>query len=240
MWQNISQLARKSEISTRQLPLNNTCSVAYLALPIVLNSLDLQTLTPANARTEAKRRQLRLLNEAMDLCYERYTGSLSVKSVINRTIEAAHSEYDFAEAQVTQSTALLCPSSTVKNWFDVFVSKPTQYLRISFAIDISFSMGRYPDTEDYLPQRLSLQNRLIPPQSIPKTLILSVEDTPSNTDQFDEAARVDSARNIHLDYLDFSEPEAWGISEGNPWNGQTVERMLDEALRGSSEILKWN
>lgn len=184
-----------------------------------MNSLDLQALTPTNARTEAKRRQLRLLNEAMDLCHERYTGTLSANSVIKRTIEAARSEHDVAQVQITKSTALLRSSSVTKDWFDVFVRKPTQYLRISFTIDISFSIGRYPDTEEYLPQRLSLHNRLISSQSIPQTLIPSVESPPVNIDQCDEAAILESARNSHLDFFDFNELETWGVSEDSPWNG---------------------
>lgn len=166
----------------------------------------------------------------MELCHERYTGSLSAKSVINRTIEAARSEHTVAATLDTKPTALLRARSDIKNWFDVFVSKPTQYLRISFTIDISFSTGGYPDTKDYLPQCLSLQNPLIPSQSIPRIPMLPVEDTPPSIDQSDEAAIIESAKNINLDYFDFGETETWGICGDSHWNGQMVEEMLDEAL----------
>ena len=202
-------------------------SVAYLALPIILNSLDLQTLTPANSRTEAKRRQLLVLNEAMNLCHERYTGCILARSIINRVIEVARSEHE-----VRQSTALLHSSSVIKNWFDVFVRKPTQYLRISFTIDISLSIGRYPDTYDYLPQRLSLQtcpNRL---QSPPQTLISSIECSPENFGQPDEVGTIEPARKTQLDFFDFGEPDSWDVSANNPWSGEMVERMLDEVLCG--------
>ena len=63
---------------------DNSLSVAYLALPIILNSIDLQTLSMANTRAEGKRSQLRLLNEAMDLCKDRYTGAAVVKNVITK------------------------------------------------------------------------------------------------------------------------------------------------------------
>jgi hypothetical protein len=166
----------------------------------------------------------------MDICHERYTGSLSAKGVINRVIDVARSEHDVTGLQITKSTALLYSSSVVKNWFEVFVSKPTQYLRISFTIDISFSIGRFPDTEEYLPQRLSLQTRPNTPESIPRSLIPSIERSPENSDQHDEVATIEPARNTHLDFFNFGESDTWGASEDSPWNGRMVERMLDEAL----------
>lgn len=174
----------------------------------------------------------------MDLCHERYTGSISAKCVINRVIEVARSEHDVTELQITKSTALSYSSSAIKNWFDVFVRKPTQYLRTSFTIDISFSIGRYPDREDYLPQRLSLQTGPNPSKSIPQSLISSAERSPENSDQPDEVAIIEPVRNIHLDFFNFGEPDIWGASEDSPWNGQMVERMLDKALCRWSKIMR--
>lgn len=144
--------------------------------------------------TEAKRRQLALLNKAMDLCQERYTGTTGVNSMIKRTIEAAR--YDVA---VNKPMSLL-HSNGFKYWVDVFVSNPTRYLRISFTIDTSLCMGRFPDTEDCLPQLLSLPNRLIPFEIISETLIPGVDDL-KNTDEPNEVAMSEPTKNCHLGIL---------------------------------------
>lgn len=212
------------------------CSIAYMALPIILNSLDLQNLSPTNVRTEGKRRQLRLLNEAMDLCSERYSGALAANDVIKKTIEAARSEQNVAHIQTPRPASLVRSSQGgIQDWFEVFVSKPQQYLRISFTIDISLAMGRYPDTGD-LPRRISLNNRLIPSNSIPQSLMPVVEEIPVNTDLLLEPAMLEPTRNSHLDYFDFNEPQSWGQPGGSPWNGQTVDKILDEVLGGGGRF----
>lgn len=209
-----------------------------MALPIILNSLDLQNLSPTSVRTEGKRRQLRLLNEAMDLCSERYSGALAANNVIKKTIEAARSEQNAAHTRTPRPTSLVRSSQEgIQDWFEVFVSKPQQYLRISFTIDISLAMGRYPDTED-LPRRISLNNRLIPSNSIPQSLMPVVEEIPVNTDSLLEPAMLEPTRNSHLDYFNFNEPQSWGQpgSSGSPWNGQTVDKILDEVLGGGGRF----
>lgn len=183
-----------------------------MALPIVLNSLNLQTLTPSSARTEAKRSQLRLLNEAMGLCHKRYIGTLSAKSVINRTIKAACSDHYLSEGQVTKSTAVISVNPTTKNWFDVFVSKPTQYLRIARTIVVSFSMGCYPDTEDYLPQQLSLQERTLSSQMALPALPTATSNTTFETTLHDKTLRTESSTNLQLDYLDLNGSESCRVS----------------------------
>ena len=206
-----------------------------MALPIILNSLDLQNLSPTNTRTEGKRRQLRLLNEAMDLCYERYTGAIAAKNIIKRTIETARSEQDAAQTGSSTSASLMRSNPNIQDWFQVFVSKPTQYLRILFSIDMSLSTGRYPESDD-LPQRLSLHTRLIPSNSIPRSLMPVVEELPTGTDVLDKAAMLEPTRNHHLDYFDFNEPLTWERPGGSPWNGHTVDEILDEVLGGGGKF----
>lgn len=206
-----------------------------MALPIILNSLDLQNLSTTNARTEGKRRQLRLLNEAMDLCNERYTGAMAANNIIKKTIEAARLEQSAAQIQTPNSTSLVHSSPDgIPDWFEVFISKPQQYLRISFSIDISLSIGRYPAIED-LPKRLSLHTRLIPSNSIPQSLMPAVEELPPNADTL-ESAMLEPTRNSHLDYFDFNEPQSWGRPDGSPWNGQTVDKILDDVLGGGGRF----
>jgi hypothetical protein len=233
------KISPSQRVSTNQFPDTvhplMVSSIAYMALPIILNSLDLQSLSPTNARTEGKRRQLRLLNEAMDLCNDRYTGALAANNIIKRIIEAACSEQDSAKIQASISTSLVRSAPDIQDWFEVFVRKPTQYLRISFTIDMSLSTGRYPDTED-LPQRLSTNTCLIPNHSIPKSLMPVVEELPTSADVIDETAMLEPTRNSHLDYFDFNEPQTWARSDSSPWNGQTVYKILDEVLGGGERL----
>src|SRR3954463_5922779 len=84
----------------------DSLSVAYLALPITLHSMDLQNLPATNVRAEGKRRQLRLLNEAMDLCNDRYTGTTSAINIIKRTIEVARSENNGIKDKASVSSTL--------------------------------------------------------------------------------------------------------------------------------------
>lgn len=208
-----------------------------MALPIILNSLDLQSLSPTNVRTEGKRRQLRLLNEAMDLCNERYTGALLANNIIKRTIATAVNaqlEQDFAKTQPCASTSLVQSPPIIQDWFEVFVSKPSQYLRISFTIDMSLSSGRYPDTKD-LPRRLSMHDRLIPSHSIPQSLMPVFEEL-STSAEIDEAVTLKPTRNSQLDYFDFNEPQTWSRTASSPWNGQTVDKILDQVLGGGERF----
>jgi hypothetical protein len=206
-----------------------------MALPIILNSLDLQNLSPANARTEGKRRQLQNLNEAMALCTERYTGTFAANCLINKTIEAARSENDHGQDQTIGFTSLVRSNPDVQDWFEVFVNKPSQYLRISFAIDISLSVGRYPETKD-LPQRLSRDSRLIPNHSIPQSLMPTVEELPVTDNTLQGPGLLERTTNSHLDYFDFNEPHTWVRSENSPWNGQAVDKILDDVLGGGGNF----
>lgn len=201
-----------------------------MALPIVLNSLDLQALTPKNARTEAKRGQLRLLNEAMDVCHQLYTGTMAANNIIKKTIQAACSEHDIAPFSESNPTTLPPPDTNINDWFDVFVSKPTQYLRISFKIDISFCTGRYSDTEDNLPRCLALSHCLIPPPPTPTSFVRIVEDRLEHSDWFGEADLLEPTTDSHLGFLDFSKVQCSRGAEGALWDGQMVDEILDKVL----------
>jgi len=214
---------------------DNSLSVAYLALPIILNSIDLQTLSMANTRAEGKRSQLRLLNEAMDLCKDRYTGAAVVKNVITRSIETARSEKNMIEGKSSHSTSLTRTSPALQDWLDVFISSPVSFLRISFGIDMSIAVGRYPTTED-LPRRLSLKYNLIPSKSIPQSLMPAVENAIMDADHVDEATVLEPAKNSYLDYFDFGQSQTETRSETSPWNGKHVDRILEEVLGGGEKF----
>jgi hypothetical protein len=214
-------------------------AIAYLALPIILNSLDLKNLSPTNARTEAKKRQLRILNEAMDLCSERYGGAHLTNGSIRKTLEAARSEQEeAAETEIPMSSSVIPASpDAIPDWFEVFVNKPQQYLRISFSIDLSLAAGKYPDKKD-LPRLLSLHNRLIQSNSVPKSLMPEVpfKSTPSETALLLNPRLLEPASNSFLDFMDFGDGQSAGEKEPNPWTGQTVDKILEEVLGGGGRF----
>ncbi|KAH7386394.1 hypothetical protein BKA64DRAFT_142607 [Cadophora sp. MPI-SDFR-AT-0126] len=210
-------------------------AVAYLALPIILNSIDLQTLSVANSRAEGKRRQLRLLNEAMDLCQDRYTGAAVVKNVITKSVETARSEKNDIEGKSSLSSSLTRTSRVLEDWLDVFISSPVSFLRISFGIDMSLASGRYPTTED-LPRRLSSPGRLLPNKSIPLSLMPAIDSAATEANPDDEVTILEPTRNSYLDYFDFGQSQAETRSDTNSWSGKHVDKILEEVLGGGERF----
>lgn len=197
--------------------------VAYLALPIFLNSLDLQIFAPSNAQTIAKQRQLRLLNKAMEICHKRYSGSIAADNMIKRTIAAACQEHDFASCVHISTTTSHCLPLDVKDWLDIFVNRPAQYLRLSFTIDFSFSTGQYPDAENHLPPRLTIQNERY---SSPLSRNLGpFWNKPELLEEF----ITDPTENSPLNWLDSSKVQSSHGAE-ECWDGQMVDDMLNEML----------
>ena len=165
----------------------------------------------------------------MDLCKDRYTGAAVVKNVITKSIEKARSEKNLIEGKSSHSTSLTRTSPALQDWLDVFISSPVSFLRISFGIDMSIAVGRYPTTED-LPRRLSLQYNIVPNKSIPQSLMPAVENAVTDADHVDEATLLEPTRNSYLDYFDFGQNQTETRSETSPWNGKHVDRILEEVL----------
>ncbi|KAH7317793.1 hypothetical protein BKA65DRAFT_515202 [Rhexocercosporidium sp. MPI-PUGE-AT-0058] len=209
--------------------------VAYLALPITLHSMDLQNLPATNVRAEGKRRQLRLLNEAMDLCNDRYTGTTSAINIIKRTIEVARSEKNGIKDKASVSSTLTRTSPELQDWLDVFISSPAAFLRISFSIDMSLAVGRYPTTAD-LPRRLSFHGQLVPSHSIPQSLMPPIGDSVTDVTTVDGTSMLVPTRNSYLDYFDFGQSQNDSRLESNPWNGKHVDKILEDVLGGGERF----
>ncbi|CZR58614.1 uncharacterized protein PAC_08506 [Phialocephala subalpina] len=154
----------------RYLPVS---AVAYMALPIILNSIDLQNSKVEKGgaegrgelgKVQAKRHQLRLYNEAMSLCHARYTGTGLCLKYIDQTIASARS--DLGNSKIEGGEERLSSKELMKvtegrnrmdDWFEAFVSKPRQYLRIAMTVDVWLSVGKYAASED-LPRVLMLDD----------------------------------------------------------------------------------
>lgn len=192
------------------LPLTTRFRVAYLALPIILNSLDVNSFSSSNTRTEAKRRQLRLLNTAMDLYRGRYSGASDAQNAITQTIEDTRAEQQTLSLPKGTSSAMTC-HKPVNDWLDIFIHNPSEYLRISFRIDISLSSGYYPKTEA-LPQRLYfhldlLSNTPITKSLMPPSIDAYADELGQNLFDTPKLSTLDSPNmdNSHLDFLNLSD-----------------------------------
>jgi hypothetical protein len=153
-----------------------------MALPIILNSIDLQNTKVDRSegrgeRLQTKRHQLRLYNEAMSLCHARYTGTGQCLRYIDATIASAKADLAAAsdnsdensliagnngnEQRNDISTAALARIAQGKNrmddWFEAFVSKPRSYLRIALTVDLWMSIGKMAGNDD-LPRVFMLED----------------------------------------------------------------------------------
>jgi len=213
-----------------------------MALPIILNSIDLQGTASTTFKNESKRRQLRLYNEAMETCQSRYTGAKGCAIAINKTIAAARegifsqSKIQELQQQATSTALLRTAANKVDDWLGVFVSHPRQYLRIALTIDISLCKGRYAETEDF-PRLLMIDNEKTP--SVPRALTPGPRPGPGPAalvelegEQDEEELLGLDDRRTDLDYFDFG---IGGKSPGSisPWNGQMVENILEDVLQSA-------
>jgi hypothetical protein len=207
-----------------------------MALPIILNSIDLQSSSSTTFKNESKRRQLRLYNEAMEICHARYSGTGACVNVINKTIASAKADIfpstPSAEQPSTSTALLRAAANKIDDWFEVFVSQPRQYLRIALTIDISLCMGRYPQHEDF-PRLLLMDGSSQPCGSIPRALTPVIEElgaleSPATNED------VMTGRRKDLDYFDFGtggkSPRSPGTSA---WNGDMADSILEDVLRTS-------
>lgn len=190
-----------------------------MALPIILNSIDLQNKRSEsktvgdgreNGRGEVirKRQQLRVYNEAMSLCHKRYTGTGQCLRYIDATIASARRDNNNSDesngnksewyinyegemrndisasalAKVTnevtggpgEGVGIWGGKAKMDDWFETFVTKPRQYLRIALTVDVWMACGKMAGSED-LPRVLLLDDSLATNNSvlgvgIPKSL----------------------------------------------------------------------
>lgn len=149
-----------------------------MALPIILNSIDLQNSKVEKAgdaggsgrgelgKVQAKRHQLRLYNEAMSICHARYSGTGQCLKYMDQTIASARSDLSTSGSEIeggeerTSSKEIMKVTegrNRMDDWFEAFVSKPRKYLRVAMTVDVWLSVGKYAANED-LPRVLMLDD----------------------------------------------------------------------------------
>lgn len=125
-------------------------AVAYTALPLILTALDLKLSSDPTEAT-ARRRQLEVYVEAMRLYRKRYDGTEQLSSVVERLLNDAEPETRRICSTSGTSTPerSLVLSRKSKDWRDILNQRPKFYLRLTLALDMALSRGRFPDETDF-------------------------------------------------------------------------------------------
>ncbi|KAL5359060.1 hypothetical protein BJX96DRAFT_174017 [Aspergillus floccosus] len=116
-------------------------TIAYTALPLLLNALDIK-LSTSRLQSVTRKRRFRHYANVMQLYQDRYDGTDSVAMFIQKTLQFASSML------IPQSQDAHNPGSVSQSWSEIFSQNPQLYLRIALSLDYAFTCGHFPeDTE---------------------------------------------------------------------------------------------
>ncbi|EEH42840.2 uncharacterized protein PADG_07660 [Paracoccidioides brasiliensis Pb18] len=156
----------------RHLPIS---AVAYTALPLVLNALDVK-LSGTTSQSATHKRKLGYYVEIMQLYRNRYDGTDYVAFLIQQVLKFAESQNltvsflasaganvvsnstnddsdvsgdtDTSTALTERSNSDKAAENGTKSWGEVLVRQPRLYLRLSLSLDIAFARGQFPRDAD--------------------------------------------------------------------------------------------
>ncbi|EEH34680.2 hypothetical protein PAAG_05729 [Paracoccidioides lutzii Pb01] len=156
----------------RHLPIS---AVAYTALPLVLNALDVK-LSGTTSQSATHKRQLGYYVEVMQFYRNRYDGTDYVAFLIQQVLKFAESQNLTVSFQASAGTNVMSNSTNndsdvsgdtntstaltersnsdkfaengTKSWGEILVRHPRLYLRLSLPLDIAFARGQFPRDAD--------------------------------------------------------------------------------------------
>ncbi|KAH6995914.1 fungal-specific transcription factor domain-containing protein [Ilyonectria sp. MPI-CAGE-AT-0026] len=231
-------------------------AVAYLALPIILNTIDIRSTRMKNTTKDT---QLRLSNHAMQLCREKYAGAHTALNTINKAIASVDIPPSAASATALSSlekspfestemsaqmptTQLLSTTTEIKDWLTILVNQPRAYLRLAFTVDISLSRGRYVGSEE-LPRVLLLEDGYYGGvMNVPRPLEPPNHRGQSETNGVRLVDEEEPRLRLDLDFFDFGgdmDPvqtssmyrSDYRLPNERSWTGAMVEELLEEVGR---------
>ncbi|KAL1960772.1 hypothetical protein VTO42DRAFT_6602 [Malbranchea cinnamomea] len=124
----------------RHLPIS---AIAYTALPLLLNALDVK-LSSSTSQIATRKRRLRYYAEVMQVYRDRYDGTDGVAVFIQQALRFADTP-DFSSFCQQAQEGNPTESAT---WLEVFSRKPRLYLRLSLTLDYAFTRGSFPQEAD--------------------------------------------------------------------------------------------
>ncbi|KLJ05857.1 hypothetical protein EMPG_10711 [Blastomyces silverae] len=156
----------------RHLPIS---AIAYTALPLVLNALDVK-LSGTTSQSATRKRRLSYYAEVMQLYRNRYDGTDYVALLIQEVLRFAEKQNLLISFQPNEPSSVMSSPNTssdngkedsnkssplteasngpapsnkrTKSWSEVFIRQPRFYLRLSLSIDFAFARGQYPRDAD--------------------------------------------------------------------------------------------
>ena len=142
--------------------------VAYTALPLVLNAVDIK-FSGSKSESAARKGLFRYYAEIMELYSKRYDGTDAVALCIQQMLKFVEAEKRRLAAYLSKLGTYLVHSCTyqstaypkyvtepgsppgqnsAKSWSEIFVRQPRFYLRLSMTLDITISRGHFPIDHD--------------------------------------------------------------------------------------------
>lgn len=123
--------------------------MAFIALPLLLSTLDLQVLAMANLRTKLaeKKHSFQVLVEAIKEIEPRYDGVELISTAIRHIVK------------LVQVDNALASNSLITEWTDVLAWKPSIYLRLTLTMDLSLNLTRLPEDRDF---PIALRSNYVP------------------------------------------------------------------------------
>ncbi|KAL4895622.1 hypothetical protein BDV59DRAFT_199621 [Aspergillus ambiguus] len=117
-------------------------TIAYAALPLLLNALDIK-LSTSRLQSATRKRRFRHYANVMQLYQDRYDGTDSVAMFIQKTLQFASSML-IPRNQDPEGSG----SSISHSWTEMFSQNPQLYLRIALSLDYAFTCGHFPEATE--------------------------------------------------------------------------------------------
>jgi hypothetical protein len=116
----------------------------------VLTALDLK-LSLDTDQMDTRRRHLEVYVDAMKLYRKKYDGTEEVSEIIEQILADAEPQTRSicARPRSTLACRNLVMSSKSRDWGDILSQNPKLYLRLTLALDMSFSRGKFPHDCDF-------------------------------------------------------------------------------------------
>lgn len=125
-------------------------AVAYTALPLILTALDLK-MSSDPVEATARRLEFEVYVEVMRLYRKKYDGTEQLSSVVERLLKDVEPETRRISSTSGASTPKrsLVLSKKSKDWSDILKQRPKVYLRLTLALDMALSRGKFPEESDF-------------------------------------------------------------------------------------------
>lgn len=120
-----------------------------MALPLVVSALKLKlSSVTCHSTQEENSIPLEVYQRTMECFSEHYDTTKAVSSTMDRILSETEAQFrQLSMQQQREDSSLVLRDD--EYWYDVFVQQPKLHLRVAMAVDLSFSLGKFPEDEDF-------------------------------------------------------------------------------------------